>query len=193
MSNRQYTGTILFTPASVSTPQIILDCAAIYSGQTNWITTYANLPTTTNPPPIFYSVPGWNFFLESLQVNYYAASLPFAPAPEIKANSSQADALIAVNAISREFKKFQLSILQREAPDTTWQLLGIENMHNYGNRFNYLNLKNPFITQGEVGVFGRYSQLAIQFKEKDDSMRVEMPGISDIISVHGSWRSIVNI
>lgn len=190
---RRYTGVILFKPASVSTPQIILDCAAIYQAQTNWIATYAARPQTTNPPAIFYSAPGWEFFLESLQVNYYAASLPSAPAPEIKANSSQADALIAVNAISREFKKFELSIFQRENPTATWQLLGIENMHNYGDRFNFLGLKNPFLTQGEVDIFSPTSQLAIQFKAKDDSRRIEMPTATDIISVRGSWRSIVSL
>lgn len=191
--DRRYTGTILFKPALISTPQIILDCAAIYQAQTNWIATYAARPQTINPPPIFYSVPGWEFFLESLQVNYYAASLPPAPAPEIKANSSQADALIAVNAISREFKKFELSIFQKEAPSTSWQLLGMENMHNYGNRFNYLNLKNPFLTQGEVDIFSPTSQLAIQFKAKDDSRRIEMPTTTDMISIRGSWRSIVSL
>ena len=190
---RRYTGVILFKPASVGTPQIILDCAAIYQAQTNWIATYAARPQTTNPPAIFYSVPGWEFFLESLQVNYYAASLPSAPAPEIKANSSQADTLIAVNAISREFKKFELSIFQRENPTATWQLLGIENMHNYGDRFNFLSLKNPFLTQGEVDIFSPTSQLAIQFKAKDDSRRIEMPTATDMISVRGSWRSIVSL
>lgn len=190
---RRYTGAILFTPLLISTPQIILDCAGIYQAQTNWIATYAARPQTINPPPIFYSNPGWEFYLESLQVNYYAASLPSAPAPEIQANSSQADALIAVNAISREFKKFELSLLQRQSPTATWQLLGIENMHNYGNRFNYLSLKNPFLTQGEVDIFGSTSQLAIQFKAKDDSRRIEMPTASDMISVRGSWRSIVSL
>lgn len=190
---RRYTGVVLFTPTSVSTPQIIIDCAAIYQAQTNWIATYAARPQTINPPPIFYSVPGWEFYLESLQVNYYAASLPSAPAPDIKANSSQADALIAVNAISREFKKFELSILQREGSTAAWQLLGIENMHNYGNRFNFLNLKNPFLTQGEVDIFSPASQLAIQFKAKDDSRRIEMPTATDMISIRGSWRSIVSL
>jgi hypothetical protein len=190
---RRYTGTILFKPTLVSTPQVILDCAAIYTAQTNWIAQYAALPSTKNPPPIFYSIPGWEFFLESLQVNYYAASLPSAPAPDIKANSSQADALIAVNAISREFKKFELSIFQRESPTAPWQLLGIENMHNYGDRFNFLNLKNPFLTQGEVDIFSPTSQLAIQFKAKDDSRRIEIPSATDLISVRGSWRSIVSL
>lgn len=190
---RRYTGAILFTPSLISTPQIILDCAEIYRTQTNWIATYAALPQTINPPPIFYSNPGWEFYLESLQVNYYAVSLPSAPAPEIRANSSQADALIAVNAISREFKKFELSIFQRQSATASWQLLGIENMHNYGNRFNYLSLKNPFLTQGEVDIFGSTSQLAIQFKAKDDSRRIEMPTVSDMISIRGSWRSIVSL
>lgn len=191
--DRRYTGVILFKPTLVNTPQIILDCAAIYQAQTNWIAAYAARPQTINPPPIFYSVPGWEFFLESLQVNYYAASLPSAPAPEIKANSSQFDKLIAVNAISREFKKFELSIFQRGAPTGDWQLLGIENMHNYGNRFNYLSLKNPFLTQGQVDIFGPTSQLAIQFKAKDDSRRIEMPVATDMISIRGSWRSIVSL
>lgn len=191
---RRYTGTILFSPLSVAEPQIILDCAAIYAAQTNWIAWYAALPSTKNPPAIFYSLPGWEFFLESLQINYYAASLPSAPAPEIKANSSQADKLIAVNAISREFKKFEISLLQRNSTSAAWQIVGIENMHNYGNIFNFLNLKNPYLTQGDVDIFDSTTQLAIKFRAKDESRRIEMPvNGTDIISVRGCWRSIISL
>lgn len=191
---RRYTGTILFSPLSVAEPQIILDCAAIYAAQTNWIARYAALPSTKNPPAIFYSLPGWEFFLESLQINYYAASLPSAPAPEIKANSSQADKLIAVNAISREFKKFEISLLQRNSTSAAWQIVGIENMHNYGNIFNFLNLKNPYLTQGDVDIFDSTTELAIKFRAKDESRRIEMPvNGTDIISVRGCWRSIISL
>lgn len=193
MNDRQYTGVVLFAPLPITTPQIILDCAGIYSSQTDWINTYAGMPEVRNPPTIFYSVPGWQFYLESLQVNYYAASLPSAPAPEIKANSSQADALIAVNAISREFKKFELSLLQRESQSGEWRLLGSENMHNYGNRFNFLNLKNPFLTQGDVAIFGKNSQIAIQFRAKDEARRIEVPGSTDMIVIRGSWRSSLTV
>ena len=191
---RRYTGTILVSPAPTTGPQLILDCAAIYAAQTNWIAQYAALPTTRNPPAIFYSIAGWEFYLESLQINYYAASLPSAPAPEIKANSSQADKLIAVNAISREFKKFEISILQRQNPSFEWQIIGIENMHNYGNIFNFINLKNPYLTQGDVDIFGPTSQLAIRFRAKDESRRIEIPVAgTDIISIRGCWRSIVSL
>ncbi len=193
IDDRRYTGVILFSPALNAQPQIILDCAAIYAAQTRWIAQYAALPQVTNPPPIFYLNPGWEFFLESLQINYYAASLPAAPAPEIKANSTQADKLIAVNAISREFKKFEISLFQREASTASWQLMGVENMHNYGNRFNFLNLKNPFLTHGEVDIFSPTSQLAIQFRANDDSRRIAMPTVTDLISVRGSWRSALSL
>lgn len=192
--DRRYTGTILFAPASIAEPQIILNCAQIYAAQTSWIAQYAALATTRNPPAIFYSVPGWEFFLESLQINYYAASLPSAPAPEIKANSSQADKLIAVNAVSREFKKFEISLLQRESASASWQIVGIENMHNYGNIFNFINLKNPFLTQGDVDIFSPTTQLAVRFRAKDESRRIEMPVAgTDIISIRGCWRSIISL
>ncbi|XZO03466.1 MAG: hypothetical protein ACM65L_07045 [Microcoleus sp.] len=193
MHDRKFTGVILFTPTPTTEPQILLNCAEIYAQQTSWIAQYAALPQVTNPPPIFYSKPGWEFFLESLQVNYYAASLPAAPAPEIKANSSQSDKLIAVNEISRNHKKIELSLLQRESSTANWQLLGIENLHNYGNRFNFLNLKNPFLTQGEVEIFSPNSQLAIRFRAKDESRKIELPNSSDLFSVRGSWRSIVSV
>ncbi len=192
--DRKYTGTILFAPAFTTEPQVILNCAQIYAAQTSWITQYAALPATRNPPAIFYSVPGWEFFLESLQINYYAASLPSASAPEIKANSSQADKLIAVNAIAREFKKFEISLLQRESASAAWQTIAIENMHNYGNIFNFINLKNPYLTQGDVDIFGSATQLAIKFRAKDESRRIEIPVAgTDIISVRGCWRSIVSL
>jgi hypothetical protein len=190
---RRYTGSILFTPAIVSTPQIILDCAAIYAAQSTWIATYAGLPGILNPPPIFYSVPGWEFFLEELQINYYAASLPSAPPPDIKANSSQVDKLNAVNAISRDWKKFELSIFQRESSTAAWQLIAIENLHNYGNRYNYLPLKNPFLTQGDVAILGKSSQLAIQFRAEDLSRKIVMPTTKDVISIRGSWRSVIGL
>ena len=192
--DRRYTGTILFAPAFTTEPQVILNCAQIYAVQTSWIAQYAALPATRNPPAIFYSVPGWEFFLESLQINYYAASLPSAPAPEIKANSSQSDKLIAVNAISREFKKFEISLLQRESASAPWQIIGIENMHNYGNIFNFINLKNPYLTQSDVDIFSPTTQLGIRFRAKDESRRIEMPVAgTDIISIRGCWRSIVSL
>jgi hypothetical protein len=190
---RQYTGKILFKPLATTEPQIVLDCAQIYAQHTAWIASYAQLPSTQNPPPIFYSNPGWEFFLESLQVNYFAASLKPAPAPEIKANSSQADKLIAVQAISREFKKFEISILERLDAFSQWHIVGIENMHNYGNIFNFINLKTPFLSQGDVDFGSPTSQIAIQFRGKDEARRIEMITDSDIISIRGCWRAAVSL
>lgn len=183
----------MFKPQPVTEPQIILDCAQIYAAQTSWIASYAQLPTTINPHPICYSVPGWEFFLESLQVNYFAASLRPAPAPEIKANSTQADKLTAVNAISRDFKKFELSLLERLDISSPWHIVGVENMHNYGNIFNYINLKNPFLTQGAVDFGSPTSQLAIQFRAKDEPRKIEMFTDSDVISIRGCWRSAISL
>src|SRR6476469_10373553 len=92
---RGYTDDILLDLQGVSTPQIILDCGTIYADLCGWITEYAALPTTLNPPPVFYRKPGWQFFVENLALNYYARSLPEATAPEIKSNSTQNDKLIS--------------------------------------------------------------------------------------------------
>lgn len=192
-SERRFTGSILISPLATTEPQIILDCSQIYTEQSSWVAQYAALPTTTNPPPIFYSYPGWECFLEELQINYYAKNLPSAGPPDIKANSSQVDKMNAVNAISREFKKWHLSILQRESSYGEWQLLAIEYLHNYGNRYNYLPLKNPFLTQGDVVILGRNTQLAIKFAPRDLSRKIELPGEGDIISIRGFWRSILSL
>lgn len=191
--SRRFTGKILFKPLPTTEPQIILDCAQIYAAHTSWIANYAALPSTQNPHPIVYSVPGWEFFLESLQINYFAASLKPAPAPEIKANSTQADKLIAVQAISRDFKKFEISILERFDTFSPWHIVGIENMHNYGNIFNYINLKNPFLTQGDVDFGSPTSQLAIRFRAKDEPRKIEMFTDSDIISIRGCWRAAITL
>lgn len=197
MSNEQgrvYTGTILFKPAAVDTPQVVLDCNAIYSAQTTWIRTYSALPQTINPPPIFYSVPGWQFYLESLQINHFLPSLPPAVPPDIKANSSQPEILTAVNAISRKYKKIELSLLQREGSSGEWHLIGITNLHNYDGVLTPENLKNPWLTQGEVEGFSPTSQLAIRFRTKDDSRKIQMLNLSmDTISIRGWWRSIVTL
>jgi len=191
---RAYTGDILIDLQSVTTPQIILDCGSIYNDLCGWIAQYSNLPTTVNPPPIFYQKPGWQFFLEGLTLNYYAASLPEATAPEIKANSTQNDKLISAKSISREFKKFELSLLQRKLPTDTWKIIGIENLHNYGNMFNYANLKSPFLTQGEVDMFGPTTQLAIKFREQVVSRRIEIPvSGTDVLTVRGAWRTIITL
>lgn len=190
---RHYSGVILFKPQPISTPQIILNCAAIYYIQTGWIQEYAQLPTTINPPPIFYLNPGWQFFLESLQLNYYAASLPTAPAPDIQDNSSQADKLVAVNAIARDYKRFEFALLQRESFNDDWTVVGIEVAHNYGNIFNYVSLKNPFLTQGDVDIFSPTTEIAIQFKPQTISRKIELPTATDILTIRGCWRSIITL
>jgi hypothetical protein len=190
---RTFTDDILFAPAAITTEQIILDCATIYAAQSNWIAAYAALPTTINPAPIFYSVPGWQFYLEDLQVNYYAASLPIAPPPDVKANSSQSEIMNAVRAIARDYKKFELSLLRRKSPSLPWSLIAIENLHNYGGIFNHAPLKNPFLSQGEVAIYGKTSQIAIKFRAQDLSRKIEMPTVADTITISGSWRSILSL
>ncbi|MEG4807929.1 hypothetical protein QUA82_09890 [Microcoleus sp. F8-D3] len=193
-TGRAYTGKIVLDLQGTSTPQIILDCGAIYSSLCGWIAQYAALPTTINPPPIFYSKPGWQFFLENLSLNYYARSLPEATAPETKSNSTQNDKLISAKEISRNFKKFELTLLERDNPSDTWKIIGIENLHNYGNIFNYANLKNPFLTQGEVDMNGTTTQLAVKFREKDVSRKIELPATgNDILTIRGCWRAIVTL
>lgn len=192
-NKRLYTGTILLEPQNISTPQIILDCKDIYEQQSAWISAYASLPTTINPHPIFYSKPGWEFFLENLQINYYAASLEAADPPDVQPNSSQPEIMGAIKAVNREYKKFQLLLLQRELPNTKWHLIAIEYLHNYGDIFNYLPLKNPFLSQGDVAIYGTSSQLAIQFNEQDSLRKIEMPQSGDTISIVGSWRSVLSL
>jgi len=190
---RGYTGDILLDLQGVSTPQIILDCGGIYSDLCGWISQYAALPTTLNPPPIFYSKPGFQFFIENLSLNYYARSLPEATAPEIKPNSTQNDKLISAKELVRNFKRFELTVLQRKNSADTWKIIGIEDLHNYGNIFNYANLKNPFLTQGEVDMFGSTTQIAVKFRDRDISRRIELPTSDDILTIRGCWRAIITL
>jgi hypothetical protein len=191
---RGYTDDILLDLQGVSTPQIILDCGVIYADLCGWIAQYAALPTTVNPPPLFYSKPGFQFFIENLSLNYYARSLPEATAPEIKPNSTQNDKLISAKDLGRKFKKFELTVLQRKNPTDTWKIIGIEDLHNYGNIFNYASLKNPFLTQGDVVMFGPTTQLAVKFRDKDISRRIELPVTgNDILTIRGCWRAIVTM
>jgi len=190
---RGYTGKILISLLPVTTPQIILDCTEIYADLCGWISEYAALPTTTNPPPVFYEKPGWQFFIENLTLNYYAASLPEATAPDTKANSTQQDKLISAKAIARQFKKFELTLLERNFSEDSWKVIGIEDLHNYGNMFNYANLKSPFLTQGQVDMFSPTSQLAIKFREQTISRRIEEPQATDILTLRGCWRAIVTL
>jgi hypothetical protein len=190
---RGYTGKILISLLPITTPQIILNCVEIYADLGGWIAEYAALPTTINPSPIFYKKPGWQFFLENLTLNYYAASLPEATAPETKANSTQQDKLIAAKSISRQFKKFELTLLERNSPTDSWKVIGIENLHNYGNIFNYANLKAPILTQGELDMFAPTNQLAIKFREQTISHRIEAPTTTDILTLRGCWRAIVTL
>lgn len=191
---RGYTDDILVELQGVSTPQIILDCGQIYADLTGWIAEYATLPTTVNPPPVFYRKPGFQFFLENLSLNYYATSLPEATAPETKANSTQNDRLISAKFLARDFKRFELTLLQRKQSADTWKIIGIENLHNYGNIFNYAPLKNPFLTQGDVDMFGRTTQLAVRFREQNISRRIELPKTgTDILTLRGCYRVIITM
>jgi hypothetical protein len=192
---RQYTGKILLDLlGGVTTPQIILDCSNIHENLTEWIRRYAALPTTINPPPVFYEKPGWQFYLENLALNYYAGSLPEATGTEIKANSTQNDKLISNQTLSRQYKRFEMSILERSKPTDTWKIIGIENLYNHGNLFGYVNLKSPFLTQGEVDGFDPSSQVAIKFKEQTISRKIELPNTEkDILTVRGFWRVIITL
>jgi hypothetical protein len=191
---REHTGDILLDLQGISNPQIILDCGVIYSDLCGWIAQYKSLATTINPPPIFYEKPGWKFFIESLNLNYYARSLPEATAPLTKANSTQNDKLVSAKEISRNFKKFELTLLQRTKPADTWKIIGIENLHNYGNLFNYANLKNPFLTQGDVDMFGPTTQVGVKFREKDISRKIELPVTdNDILTIRGCWSAVITL
>jgi hypothetical protein len=191
---RGYTDNILLDLQGISTPQIIFDCGTIYTDLCGWIAEYKALPTTVNPPPVFYDKPGWQFFLENLSLNYYARSLPEATAPLTKANSTQNDKLVSAKEIARNFKRFELSLLQRKNAADTWKIIGIENLHNYGNIFGYLSLKNPFLTQGEVDMFGSTTQIAVKFRERDVSRRIELPVTgNDILTIRGCWRAIITL
>lgn len=193
-TGRGYTDDILVELQGVSTPQIILDCGQIYTNYCAWITQYAALPTTVNPPPIFYQKPGFRFILENLSLNYYASSLPEATAPETKANSTQNDKLVSSKVLSRSFKKFELTLLQRKTPSDTWKIIGIEDLYNYGNIFNYAPLKNPFLTQGDVDMFGPTTQLAVRFREKNVSRRIELPITgTDILTIRGCYWVVVTM
>lgn len=192
---RQYTGKILLDLlGGNSEPQIILDCSIIYESLTNWIRRYAARPTTINPPSEFYEKPGWQFYLENLSLNYYAASLPEADGPEIKPNSTQNDKLISNKTLSRQFKRFEMSILERKKAADTWKTVGIESLYNHGNLFNYANLKSPFLTQGEVDGFDPTSQIAIRFREQVTSRKIELPSTEkDVLTVRGFWRAIITL
>ena len=189
-----YTDDILLDLQGISTPQIILDCGQIYSDLCGWIAEYQALPTTKNPPPVFYKKPGWQFFIENLALNYYARSLSEAPAPLLKANSTQNDKLVSSKELMRNNKRFELTLLQRKKLTDAWKIIGIEDLYNFGNIFCYLSLKNPFLTQGEVDMFGSTTQLAVQFREKDLSRRIELPVTNnDILTVRGCWRAIITL
>jgi hypothetical protein len=190
---RRYTGNILLDLQAISTPQIILDCAEVYANLCGWISEYQLLPTTINPPPIFYKKPGWQFFVENLALNYYARSLPESPAPLLKANSTQNDKLISAKELSRNHKRFELTLLQRTTATDSWKIIGIEDLYNFGNIMGYLSLKNPFLTQGEVDGFGATTQLAVRFREKDISRRIELPTATDILTVRGWWHAIITL
>ena len=193
-TGRQYTGKILVNlVGNITTPQVILDCGSIYEDLTSWIRKYSTRPTTVNPPPEFYEKPGWQFYLENLSLNYYATSLPEATAPETKANSSQNDKLISGKALSRQFKRFELTLLERNKPTDTWKIVGIENLYNHGNLFNYANLKSPFLTQGEVDGFDLSSQIAVRFREQVLSRKIELPNEEDILTIRGFWRAIITL
>jgi hypothetical protein len=191
---RGYTGDILLDLQGVSSPQIILDCGEIYADLCGWIAEYQALPTTINPPPVFYKKPGWCFFLENLALNYYARSLGESQAPLIKANSTQNDKLISAKELSRNNTRFEMSLLQRKNSSDTWKIIGIEDLYNFGNMFGYLSLKNPFLTQGDVDMFGKETQLAVKFREKNISRRIELPVTgSDILIVRGCWHAIITL
>ncbi|WP_333119378.1 MULTISPECIES: hypothetical protein [unclassified Microcoleus] len=132
--------------------------------------------------------------MENLALNYYASSLPEATAPETKANSTQNDKLTSSKVLSRSFKKFELTMLQRKTPADTWKIIGIEDLYNYGNIFNYAPLKNPFLTQGEIDMFGPTTQLAVRFREKNISRRIELPITgTDILTIRGCYRVFITL
>ena len=69
----------------------------------------------------------------------------------------------------------------------------MENLHNYGNMFAYANLKAPFLTQGEVDMLGQTTQLAIQFRERNVSRKIEVPTADDILTLRGCFRVVITL
>lgn len=187
----EYTFSINFEPLKANaTIQTILDinalCAPAKAALAGYVTSLA-LPTTQTQHMLWQNV-GLNIYIEQLTASYYLPSLGTqTPAPDIKRSSTLADKVSEISSLTGRYPKCQFLLWVRPNATAAWQWVSTDLIQNYGNRVNYLNLLIPYLTQGDVLVTGRETQIGLQFIT-DATISATLPQPTDKLVIQGSVR-----
>ena len=187
----EYTFPINFEPLKANnTIQTIVDidalCAPAKTALIGYVSSLA-LPAAETQHMLWANV-GLNIYIEQLTASYYLPSLGSqTPAPAIKRSSTLADKVAEISSLTGLWPKCQFLLWVRPSATTAWQWVATDLIQNYGNRVNYLNLLIPYLTQGNVLVAGRGTQIGLQFIS-DAAISATLPQASDRLVIQGSVR-----
>jgi len=184
-----YTFPILFEPLKAnSTIQTIFDTnvlvAPIKAALAGYIANLG-LPASETEHLSWENCPA-GIYLEQLIATYHLPSLGTqTPAPAIKRNTTIADKVSEISSLNGKYPKCQLMLYVRNS-DGPWVWKNTEVIQNYGNRANTLNLI-PYLSQGTLDIFGKTTQVAIQFIT-DPAFKTVLPASGDRLSIKGALR-----
>ncbi|WP_293126887.1 hypothetical protein [Microcoleus sp. bin38.metabat.b11b12b14.051] len=187
----EYTFPINFEPLKANnTIQTIVDidalCAPAKAALTGYVSSLT-LPAAETQHMLWANV-GLNIYIEQLTASYYLPSLGAqTPAPAIKRSSTLADKVAEISSLTGRWPKCQFLLWVRPNATAAWQWVATDLIQNYGNRVNYLNLLIPYLTQGNVLVAGRGTQVGLQFIS-DAAISATLPQASDRLVIQGSVR-----
>jgi hypothetical protein len=127
-------------------------------------------------------------YLDQLIMNYYLPSLGSqTPAPDTKKSAPLATRVAEIQRLNGLFPKVKFTLWGRNSATAAWVWLNVEVVQNYGDRVNYLNLLTPYLSQGDLDIFGRYTQIGIQFSA-EALTKTTLPQAGDFITIKGAVR-----
>lgn len=131
---------------------------------------------------------GAAYYVEQLLLNYYLPSLGSqTPAPATKRGTNLAEKVAEISRLNGAYPKCKFLLYVRPSPAEAWVWVGVEVIQNYGDRANFLNLLTPYLSQGNLDISGKQSQIGIKFIE-ESLTKTTLPQVGDFLSIKGALR-----
>lgn len=131
---------------------------------------------------------GAAYYIEQLLLNYYLPSLGSqTPAPATKRGTNLAEKVAEISRLNGAYPKCKFLLYVRSSPADAWVWAAVEVIQNYGDRANFLNLLTPYLSQGNLDISGKKSQIGIKFISEAIT-KTTLPQTGDFLTIKGALR-----
>ena len=191
MKNPNYTIPILVdVTKNSSNIQTVIDIDSLASPAKAGLAAYrASLGlNSTQTEHLTWENIGCEVYTEQLLMNYWLPSLGNqTPAPATKRGDTLAAKVAEMSRLNGLFPKCKVLFFARESASKPWAWVSVEVIQNYGDKANYLNMLVPYLSQGNLDILGRTSQIGIQFISEGFTNTL-LPQNGDLLTVKGAIR-----